>query len=606
MYQQIYGGPFGLYNFVRPEQTLPINTFNSSLCAVIGISNSLGTLQVYRPTTTLNPFTNFVAGSGYAILAHEDFVLGPFPTVIFVDQPNLTINVDSDTQYYFKVDSTLDTFDMTIDSIVGITFTNVYVETDYSQCKLLISPSPRINSSAAEVYVTDSVELSTDTNKLFTFTYFNTGSLILGFTAKGTTLVVPNSAVFLITPSTPTPTPTPTSTPTSSQVEVSSTPIPTSTSTSSPTPTPTLTPTSTQVGVSPTPTSTPTSTQVGISPTPTRTSTSTPSPTPTTTPTSTQVGVSLTPTPTPTVTPTETSSSSLSGDLLINPFDIENITNSTVLPTKYKGYLTQAAQRWNNLIKINSGIFDQLITIRGNLGETWNGMQLNNFTQFTETPTPGQGVTIASCGPSNLYDIITPGPTGTEFVAAKFNLSINDYFDNIYSEQEWVDVLTHELGHALGIGTFWNAFFEPYGAVPPSNNLLSGTAYTGALSAYNQITGLTRTKIPLESDGGDGTASAHWENSYRALSGTEPFYYGLSNELMIGYKTVNQIISQLTINSLVDMGYEERVPGTNEGTPNVVAFSFGLKTDSVNEPVKYSCNCTKIKDLNLAGTIYKN
>ena len=71
----------GLFNYVSVDQTVPISTFNSSLCAVIGISNTLGTLQVYRPTSPLNSFTNFVAGSGYIVLAHQSFTINTGPAL---------------------------------------------------------------------------------------------------------------------------------------------------------------------------------------------------------------------------------------------------------------------------------------------------------------------------------------------------------------------------------------------------------------------------------------------------------------------------------------------------------------------------------------------
>lgn len=65
----------GLYNYIEPEITVPINTFNESLCAVIATSLSLGTLLIYRPQSFLNPFTNFIPGSAYFVLAHKDFTI---------------------------------------------------------------------------------------------------------------------------------------------------------------------------------------------------------------------------------------------------------------------------------------------------------------------------------------------------------------------------------------------------------------------------------------------------------------------------------------------------------------------------------------------------
>jgi hypothetical protein len=279
------------------------------------------------------------------------------------------------------------------------------------------------------------------------------------------------------------------------------------------------------------------------------------------------------------------------------------------VPAKYLSHLTSAATRWNNLVKINPAVYAQLKSIMeaNSPGSTWNGMSINTFQEFRTVPVPGQGVTIASCGPVSIYDIITPGPTGTKFVAGKFNLNINNYFDATYTQADWIDVLTHELGHALGIGSFWQSGLQSYGAVPPQNNLLSGSAYTATLSAYKQLAGVpmaTRSKIPLESTGGEGTASGHWEDSFRAASGSEPSYYGFTNELMTGYKGDNFIISQLTINALTDMGYQERNPGTNEGTPLVASSAslLSLETNTSNL-VKLDCGCHN-EPLEISGTIH--
>jgi hypothetical protein len=68
------GGRFNIirYNFDQPAD---LNTYNDSLCAVQATSNSLQTLQVYRPDSPINPFTQFLPGSGYIVFAKENFTL---------------------------------------------------------------------------------------------------------------------------------------------------------------------------------------------------------------------------------------------------------------------------------------------------------------------------------------------------------------------------------------------------------------------------------------------------------------------------------------------------------------------------------------------------
>lgn len=100
------------------------------------------------------------------------------------------------------------------------------------------------------------------------------------------------------------------------------------------------------------------------------------------------------------------------------------------------------------------------------------------------------------------------------------------------------DVIFHEMGHVLGIGTIWSY-----------KNLKGGTAsdprYVGssAISAYKTLGG-SEASIPLENTGGSGTFGAHWRESI------------FSNEVMTGYLNsgVNPI-SIISIASMIDLGY---------------------------------------------------
>jgi hypothetical protein len=101
------------------------------------------------------------------------------------------------------------------------------------------------------------------------------------------------------------------------------------------------------------------------------------------------------------------------------------------------------------------------------------------------------------------------------------------------------DVVLHEIGHVLGIGTLW-----------PDKGLLQGQGTTdpgflgaNAISAYRTLGGLLAT-VPVENTGGAGTRDGHWRES---VFGTE---------LMTGWVTRgSNPLSALTIASLVDLGY---------------------------------------------------
>lgn len=106
-------------------------------------------------------------------------------------------------------------------------------------------------------------------------------------------------------------------------------------------------------------------------------------------------------------------------------------------------------------------------------------------------------------------------------------------------------VITHELGHVLGIGTLWDMSWTPSGV----RRLLSGAGgsnptFTGArgVAEYSQL-GRTGS-VPVENAGGPGTRDSHW----RELT--------FGNELMTGYIDYSSNpLSRLSIASLADMGY---------------------------------------------------
>lgn len=104
------------------------------------------------------------------------------------------------------------------------------------------------------------------------------------------------------------------------------------------------------------------------------------------------------------------------------------------------------------------------------------------------------------------------------------------------------EVVLHEIGHVLGIGTLWQSLGLLVGA---------GTSHSGfigplAVAEYNTLTGGHATAVPVENAGGSGTRDAHWRESV------------FGSELMTGYvgPGTNLPLSRLTIASLADLGYQ--------------------------------------------------
>jgi len=106
------------------------------------------------------------------------------------------------------------------------------------------------------------------------------------------------------------------------------------------------------------------------------------------------------------------------------------------------------------------------------------------------------------------------------------------------------EVLLHEFGHALGIGTLWQSNKLVQGVNPATNNPI----YVGAnaVREYNKIFGLAGASVPVENQGGPGSVGSHWRESV------------LQNELMTSVaegQGVAMPLSRITVGALQDLGY---------------------------------------------------
>jgi len=110
----------------------------------------------------------------------------------------------------------------------------------------------------------------------------------------------------------------------------------------------------------------------------------------------------------------------------------------------------------------------------------------------------------------------------------------------------WDTIIMHEMGHALG---FAGIVFDNLGLVNSFGN------FTGADATVAYGTGAT--SVPLEQDGGSGTAGSHWDEATFAPDGVP-----MSNELMTGYVVQNEqtYLSDTTVGAMADLGYNVQDP----------------------------------------------
>jgi hypothetical protein len=154
------------------------------------------------------------------------------------------------------------------------------------------------------------------------------------------------------------------------------------------------------------------------------------------------------------------------------------------------------------------------------------------------TAIDGAGQVLGQAGPTRLR----PAAAGAAaLLPAKGEMSFDSAdLANLEAEGTLDDVITHEMGHVLGIGTLWGA-----------KGLLAGSGgddptFTGAgaVAEYAALTGAAPVGVPVENNGGPGTREGHWRESV------------FGNELMSGFlAAAGNPLSRMTAASLADLGY---------------------------------------------------
>jgi hypothetical protein len=115
-------------------------------------------------------------------------------------------------------------------------------------------------------------------------------------------------------------------------------------------------------------------------------------------------------------------------------------------------------------------------------------------------------------------------------------------------------VVTHEMGHVLGIGTLWSAadnagvaLARQTGSDPRffGNGATLASAGVGLTFSSLGLSGTAALEsVPLENTGGSGTAGSHWRESV------------FGNELMTGFvNNGSNPLSLVTVQAMADMGY---------------------------------------------------
>jgi hypothetical protein len=229
-----------------------------------------------------------------------------------------------------------------------------------------------------------------------------------------------------------------------------------------------------------------------------------------------------------------------------SPFTIE-VRFLGGLTARQRAAFTAAADRWTRVIvgDLPSVLVD---------GEVIDDVLI--LAQGTAIDGPGR--ILGQAGPTHLR----PASAGAAaFITAKGIMSFDTAdLAKMSTAGTLNDVITHEMGHVLGIGTLWEQKDLLRGA-GGSNPTFSGS---GAMEEYRTLRGGgRRRRVPVENTGGPGTRDGHWRETV------------FRNELMSGFiSEPGNPLSRLTVASLGDLGYEvDLEAGEPYELPNLFALA---------------------------------
>jgi hypothetical protein len=220
------------------------------------------------------------------------------------------------------------------------------------------------------------------------------------------------------------------------------------------------------------------------------------------------------------------------------------------LTTAQKNAFKSAANRWSKVIV-------------GDLPNVVIGGQVIDdvLIEASGVAIDGPGGILGQAGPTHLR----PATAGASaFLPAKGRMQFDTSdLASMQANGTLNDVITHEMGHVLGIGTIWTA-----------KGLLSGAGstnptFTGknAKKEYGKLKGTGPAVVPVENQGGPGTANSHWRDTV------------FRNELMTGFVAgPPNPLSRVTVGSLQDLGYKVDLTKAEPYTlPNLLKLAEGGK-----------------------------
>lgn len=204
---------------------------------------------------------------------------------------------------------------------------------------------------------------------------------------------------------------------------------------------------------------------------------------------------------------------------------------SAVPPAIREAFL-QAAARWSGVVR--SELDDIPIDTQElpeNCGQTSssNVVDVDDLLVVVEVPDiDGVGGVLGQAGPC----IVRTADDSPLVGSMEFDLADLEGLLEIGRLEE---VIRHEMGHVIGIGTLWGDLIEN----PSVNNAGADTRFIGsaATSAFQSLGG-SGDSVPVENDGQPGSSDGHWRESVFRNELMSPRFTGRERSLPISIVTV--------------------------------------------------------------------
>jgi hypothetical protein len=194
-----------------------------------------------------------------------------------------------------------------------------------------------------------------------------------------------------------------------------------------------------------------------------------------------------------------------------------------------KAAFTAAADRWTGVIvgdlpsvQVDGEIIDDVLILA----------------QGADIDGPGQ--ILGQAGPTHLRPA-SAGAAGSLTAKGLMSFDTAD-LAKMQADGTLGDVIAHEMGHVLGVGTLW----QRKGVLDGGNTDNPTFSGAGAMAEYEKLRGDGHHRqVPVENTGGPGTRNGHWRETV------------FRTELMSGFiRGTGNPLSRMTVASLGDLGYQ--------------------------------------------------